>query len=186
MAGCALIACWIIFYGYWIAAAAGVKATAERQSVVANSAHRLPVIAAALLLFGQWRQFGLGHPLLPQTRTIAWTGVGITALGLALAVWARRTLGSNWSSSPTLKQGHELVQRGPYAFVRNPIYTALLLMLLGTCLFVGRARAAIALPLAIAGLWIKLKQEEALMLRQFPESYPAYRRRVKALVPFIL
>ncbi|MGH9393685.1 MAG: methyltransferase family protein, partial [Terriglobales bacterium] len=101
-------------------------------------------------------------------------------------VWARRSLGGNWSSSPTLKQGHELVQRGPYGYVRNPIYTALLLMLLGTCIFVGRARAALAIVLAVAGLWVKLKQEEALMERQFPDTYPPYRKRVKALIPYLL
>lgn len=186
MSGYALTALWIVFFVYWIAAAAAVKATAERQSAATNTAHRLPVIAAAILLLGHWRAFGLDDPLLPQTRTVAWTGVAVTALGLALAIWARRTLGSNWSSSPTLKQGHELVQRGPYAFVRNPIYSAMLLMLLGTSIFVGRTRAALALPLAVLGLWIKLKQEEALMLRRFPETYPSYRRRVKAIVPYVI
>ena len=112
--------------------------------------------------------------------------VVLCALGLLVAIWARRTLAGNWSSDVTFKQGHELVKAGPYRFVRHPIYTGLLLMCLGSALDIGRLRGWLGLVLVFVGFWIKLKQEETLMLQHFPDDYPAYRKQVKALVPFVV
>jgi protein-S-isoprenylcysteine O-methyltransferase Ste14 len=106
--------------------------------------------------------------------------------GLVVTIWARRTLAGNWSSDVTFKQGHELVRRGPYRFVRHPIYTGLLVMGLGTAVNTGRLRCWLGIVVVGIGFWIKLKQEERLMLRHFPDEYPAYRKQVKALVPFII
>jgi protein-S-isoprenylcysteine O-methyltransferase Ste14 len=77
------------------------------------------------------------------------------------------------------------VERGPYRFVRHPIYTSHLLMGLGTAIASGLLVAFAGLLLFIIGFWIKLKQEEGLLLRHFPDEYPAYKARVKALVPFV-
>jgi len=96
------------------------------------------------------------------------------------------TLGGNWSSEVALKQGHELVKTGPYRFVRHPIYTGLLLMCLGTAIVPGQLRSWLGFLLLCAGFWIKLKQEETLMLQHFPDEYPVYRRQVKVLIPFII
>ena len=84
-----------------------------------------------------------------------------------------------------LKQGHELVDRGPYRFVRHPIYSAILLMGVGTAVAFGRLGCWIGILPLFWGFWLKLRQEEALMTRQFPAEYPAYMKRVKALVPFV-
>ena len=70
--------------------------------------------------------------------------------------------------------------------MRHPIYTGLLVMCLGTALDIGKFRCWLALPLMTTAFWIKLKQEERLMLRHFPEQYPAYKKQVKALVPFVI
>ncbi len=107
---------------------------------------------------------------------------GAAALGLAIAVWARIALGRNWSGEITLKEDHELVTSGPYAAIRHPIYTALILLFLGLALYIASAGAWIGLALVILSCWIKLRQEEALMLRQFPDSYPAYMARTRRLV----
>ena len=104
-----------------------------------------------------------------------------------MTLWARWTLAGNWSSDVTFKQGHELMRTGPYRFVRHPIYTG----------FAGDGSRHGAwasgqlrcwLSIAVVGLafWIKLKQEERLMLRHFPNEYPAYQKQVKALVPFVI
>jgi protein-S-isoprenylcysteine O-methyltransferase Ste14 len=70
--------------------------------------------------------------------------------------------------------------------VRHPIYTGLLLMLLGTVIVMGRLDGYIVLVLASGALWWKLRREEAMMTKHFPDAYPAYRAHVKALIPFVL
>jgi protein-S-isoprenylcysteine O-methyltransferase Ste14 len=106
--------------------------------------------------------------------------------GLWVTIWSRRTLGGNWSSEVAFKQGHELVKTGPYRFVRHPIYTGLILMCLGTAGEVGQLHSWLGFLLLCAGFWIKLMQEETLLLRHFPDEYPTYQKQVKALVPFVI
>ncbi len=178
--------CWILFLLYWIVSARAVKRIAERQSRLSSFAHRVPLgLGYFLLLFR-----GLPHPfnlaLTPHTEPARAFGAVLCVLGLLVTLWARRTLAGNWSSDVTFKQGHELIQTGPYRFARHPIYTGLLGMSLGTAIAGGQLRSWLGLLSVGAALWIKLTQEESLMLRHFPDAYPSYRARVKALVPFIL
>ena len=86
----------------------------------------------------------------------------------------------------TIKEGHNLVTSGPYAFVRHPIYTGLLLAISGSALAIGEWRAALALALASLALWHKLRLEERWMRRQFGEAYQTYCQKVAALIPFLL
>jgi protein-S-isoprenylcysteine O-methyltransferase Ste14 len=95
--------------------------------------------------------------LISQTASSGWIGAVLCGCGLALAIWARLILGRNWSGVVTLKEDHELVQRGPYGFVRHPIYTGLQGMLLGTAIAFGRHAAFIAVSLVFVSFWIKLK-----------------------------
>ncbi|MGH9466963.1 MAG: methyltransferase family protein, partial [Terriglobales bacterium] len=179
-------ACWIIFSAYWLVSASTAKAVQQRQSRAEEWAWRGPILlAAALLIFAKNLPAADRLPAL-ATYAWGWTGVIVLVIGLAIALWARRTLGGNWGSAVSLKQGHELIQNGPYRFVRNPIYTGLILMFLGTALVVGHSSSLLAVVLAIFGYWIKLKQEEQVMQTQFPAAYAAYRARVKALIPFLL
>ena len=113
-------------------------------------------------------------------------GVAICGFGLMVTLWARRTLGGNWSNAVTLKKGHELVRTGAYRFVRHPIYTGILLICLGTAVEAGQLHGWVGFPFLCLGFWIKLKQEERLMLRHFTNEYPAYQKTVKALVPFVI
>jgi protein-S-isoprenylcysteine O-methyltransferase Ste14 len=95
-------------------------------------------------------------------------------------------LADNWSSSVTLKQGHELIQSGPYRYARHLIYTGLVLMCLATALASEELHCRLGCVFLFAGFWIKLSQEDSLLLRHFPNDYPYYRARVKALIPFVL
>jgi protein-S-isoprenylcysteine O-methyltransferase Ste14 len=106
--------------------------------------------------------------------------------GLAVALWARVILGRNWSGVVTLKEGHELVERGPYRFVRHPIYTGILTMFFATALVRGHVAGFAGVLLMFASFWIKLGREEKLMLQQFPERYAAYQHRAKRIIPFVL
>jgi len=95
-------------------------------------------------------------------------------------------LGSNWSADPSIKEGHELIERGPYRLVRHPIYSGFLLALAGTGLGSGRVMHLYIVGISLMGMCLKLRIEESLMLRQFPQAYREYMRRTKALIPFVL
>jgi len=106
--------------------------------------------------------------------------------GLIIALWGRIVLGRNWNIHPGLKENHELIERGPYAYVRHPMYSGLCLMLLGTVLWCGNTAGYLLFFASLLGVWFKLRQEEKILTRHFGESYLSYKARVKALIPFIL
>ncbi|MDQ6623225.1 MAG: isoprenylcysteine carboxylmethyltransferase family protein [Verrucomicrobiota bacterium] len=97
-----------------------------------------------------------------------WLAALLCLAGLAICLWARATLGRNWSGAITLKEEHELIERGPYRFVRHPIYTGMLAMFLATALAIGHLGGLLAVMLAFASFWIKLGEEEKLMLQPVP------------------
>lgn len=109
----------------------------------------------------------------------------ICFLGLTICVWARHTIAGNWSSNVTFKENHELIQKGPYRYVRHPIYTGVLLMLASLAPILGTLNAYLAILVFFAVYWYKLRQEEILLTQHFPKEYPEYQSRVKALIPFI-
>src|SRR6266496_6196782 len=147
----------------------------------------IPILVGGYLVFKGHR---LSDPLnlrvIPHVDALAWIGVVLCIAGLAFCIWARFTLGRNWSGVVTLKGGHELITRGPYSLVRHPIYTGLLTMFIATVIVLGHVAGIIALPLVFVSIWIKLRYEEKLMLQKFPDQYAVYQRRVKPLIPFIL
>jgi protein-S-isoprenylcysteine O-methyltransferase Ste14 len=181
-----LLGCWIIFLAYWLISALAVKRTAEPQSLLSATAHRIPVALGWFLLAYQGLPPPMNWMLMPRTDWARFIGVVVCVFGLYVTIWARRTLAGNWSSNVTFKKGHELVKTGPYRFVRHPIYTGLLVMCLGSAIEIGRLRCFPSLVVVGIGFWIKLKQEERLLLRHFPDEYPNYQKRVKALVPFVI
>jgi protein-S-isoprenylcysteine O-methyltransferase Ste14 len=179
--------CWLVFAAIWVLAALSTKRTVYRES----RAQRLRywvflVIASLLLLYGRRLPYPLDLSIIPHVAPIAWAAAVFCVIGLAFAVWARATLGRNWSGVVTLKEGHELVERGPYRFVRHPIYTGILTMFFATALARGHLSGFVGTLLMFASFWIKLRDEEKLMLQQFPERYADYRRRTKRLIPFVL
>ena len=112
-------------------------------------------------------------------------GAALTFAGVAFAISARAWIAGNWSSDVTLKRDHELIVDGPYALVRHPIYTGILLALFGTALAVGEWRALLGVAIAALAFWRKLTIEEVVMRRQFGEAYDRYAARVAALIPFV-
>ncbi len=171
---------WLLF---WLASARGNKRTATRT----GARWRLTMLAALLLVWLASWEFPkyVGQRWLPPSAAWVYIGLVLTACGLGFAVWARHVLGTNWSAMPSIKKDHELVQRGPYRVVRHPIYSGVLLAAFGSCLAEGRVWSLHVFGMAAILLILKLKEEEALMARQFPEAYFEYRRRVKALIPFL-
>ncbi len=176
------VACWVALGIVWLVARLSQKRTAERQDFW-GSVSWLPLYLLGFVLLWLGIRGPLDARILPATTAIQATGLLLTITGLVLATWARIILGRNWSATVALKEGHELIQEGPYALVRHPIYTALILMYLGTALALGTGPALLGfLPFAVS-FWIKLKAEERLMLKAFGKRYEAYKQAVKALVP---
>jgi protein-S-isoprenylcysteine O-methyltransferase Ste14 len=193
-----IVACWVIFILVILTGVRFTKRTAERSSRKSRLAYGIPLFFSVFLLINgvgnqNVNRAGIGLPfnylhisLLPDTVLVPLVGGIVVMLGLFLGLWARITLGSNWSGSVTFKEHHELIQKGPYARVRHPMYSAFLFMYLGTAMFLGTLGGFIGLPLFFLGCWIKLQQEESLMMKHFSEQYTEYRKRVKALIPFLI
>jgi protein-S-isoprenylcysteine O-methyltransferase Ste14 len=112
-------------------------------------------------------------------------GVVITALGLALAVAARRQLADNWSASVQIKQNHALIRGGLYRYMRHPIYSGILLAVLGSALAIGEIRCLLAFALILIALLIKSRHEETRLRRFFPD-YDGYAAATAALIPFLI
>ena len=191
VAGRVMQACWVILVFYWVVAAASTKATAHRMNVGWRVAYLVAVLVSMDLLM---RSQVLPHPLdngvIPRGESEDVVAMVLCVAGLVFAVWARVTLGSNWSGSVTVKVDHELVQRGLYAPVRHPISaTGPVLAMVAATATVYTAPLGICSS-ALVGLAargrVKLGHEEALMTAQFPGQYPAYAARVRRLIPFLL
>jgi protein-S-isoprenylcysteine O-methyltransferase Ste14 len=179
-------AMWIAWLIYWKAAAGNVKPTIRREPVKVRCLYTgLLVAGASLFTIVLPRRHVLWEQMWPQTELTFWLGVLLMALGFAFTAWARVTLGRNWSSTVTLKENHELIQTGPYGWVRHPIYTGLLVMFLGTAVTVGQWRGLPAIGLILVSFLIKLRLEEQWMTELFGPQYEAYRRRVAMLVPWV-
>ena len=177
---------WIILLIVWCLAALRASPAARRQPIAARLAHILPLAVCCVLLFRSTGAAGpLGRHFAPDTAFVAWTGAMITALGVAFAIAARFFLGKNWSGWVTVKKGHQLIRSGPYAVVRHPIYSGVLLGILGTAIVVGEVRGLVAMAFAALGLGLKSFQVERFMEEEFGSEYRDYKRRVKAMIPLL-
>jgi protein-S-isoprenylcysteine O-methyltransferase Ste14 len=181
-----IAALWLAWLSYWFVAARNVAPLRRQESIGSRLTHVVPlVIGAVLLATARLPPSWLNDRFLPQSEVIYWAGALMVAAGLAFMVWARRHLGRNWSGRVGLKQDHELIRTGPYGLVRHPIYSGLLLALLGTAIAFGQWRGAAAFVFIAASLWRKSRLEERYLAEIFPHDYARYRAQVQALIPSV-
>jgi protein-S-isoprenylcysteine O-methyltransferase Ste14 len=171
---------WLVFWIYWLAASAGVKAGRTRWTQFAGFRVAIILIVLLLLRLGVFRGHAVTHNPWLQV-----TGLVIFLLGLALAVWARVFLGRNWGMPMSEKADPELVTTGPYRTVCHPIYSGIILAMIGTTLAVS-LYWLIAVALLGAYFGYSAVMEERYMAGRFPDSYPPYKNSTKMLVPFIV
>jgi protein-S-isoprenylcysteine O-methyltransferase Ste14 len=186
----AVAVCWIVFWIYWIVAAVGAKTnvrTSGRQVAKRELPIRLALLVLAVVAIRVARGHGLDAGDAYARPGSYWRAGGFVVLvvGLSLAVWARRALGKNWGMPMARKQRPELVTTGPYRFVRHPIYSGLLLALVGTAIASGLIWLFVMALAAIYFIYSALS-EERIMSKKFPGAYPVYKQRTKMLIPFVL
>lgn len=179
-----LVACWAIFIIYWIYSAAGAKNAARSYGGIGLLIRLGAVVAIVLVLRTGLLPYLNVSPSGNSAIILGVIGDLCAIIGIALAVWARAHLGGNWGMPMSVKEKPELITSGPYSLLRHPIYSGVLLALLGSILIAGPWW----LVVFIAGstyFIFSATQEEKLMIKEFPEQYPAYKKRTWMLVPFI-
>jgi protein-S-isoprenylcysteine O-methyltransferase len=179
---------WMALWIVWLASALTAKRSVQRQTVASRLEQTILVTTAFFLLFDRrlWPHW-LRQRVLPEDDVaLLWIGLLLTAAGVGFAILARFWIGRNWSGIITIKEQHELIQSGPYRIVRHPIYTGLLLAYLSTAIVHGELRGFVGFVLLLLGFGLKLRMEETFMVQQFGNAYLDYKRRVKALVPFVV
>ena len=182
---------WGIWFAYWVVSARHrVRDTAQaplkRESAGGRLFYQLLMTAGFLLMFWRVRLPYVGFRLWPEIRPMLALGLAIQVLGLLFAVWARRVLGANWSARVAIGAEQFLVFGGPYRFVRHPIYSGLLLALIGSVLVIGNGQAVLGFGLIMVSILIKIRREEAALRAHFGEAYEEYVRRVPGLMPLQL
>jgi protein-S-isoprenylcysteine O-methyltransferase Ste14 len=175
---------WTVFACYWIVSARNLKRVAQKESLASRVPHILVVVVAYILLLDRRLSLGpLNRRATPPDDWLGWTGVVITCLGVVIAIWARVHIGQYWSGRITLKEDHQLIRSGPYAHVRHPIYTGLLLAATGTAIANGLLRGWLGLLIILLLHFRKARREEALLLSKFGEAYGEYRLHSGFLLP---
>jgi protein-S-isoprenylcysteine O-methyltransferase Ste14 len=177
-------ALWILFAVYWLVSAFRRKKTKQRESWGQRFRYTLPLLAAFYLQSRPEAHYGwLGARFVPASEAAGWFGVVLTAAGVAIAFWARWHLGANWSGVVTLKEGHELIRSGPYRSIRHPIYTGILLALLGTAVAMGEVRGLLAVAIAWLSFYMKARREESFLTQEFGPGFAEHQRHTGMFLP---
>jgi protein-S-isoprenylcysteine O-methyltransferase Ste14 len=175
---------WIVFLVYWLIAATKTRATQKQEPDFSRYGVMLMLLCGYFLIFAPRARVGvLKQRFLPDSPVVAIAGVTLAWVGVGLAIWARRHLAENWSTRVSIKVGHELIRTGPYARLRHPIYTGLLLTTLGTAIAVGEWRALLAVGIVLAAYSLKAKREESMLRAQFGAAFEEHSRHTGFLLP---
>jgi len=181
----AMYALWIAWFVSWHVAMLWTSRTVKRDESPAR-----PITLAAVSLgfagmLGVYRVKGIGELFLwTAPAALAWIAVAGLALSFVFMWWARIHLGRLWSGSIVTREGHRVVDSGPYALVRHPIYTGIMLAAVCTLILKGTWPAVFGFVLLTGGFFFKARAEERFLRNEFGDQYDGYARRVPMLVPF--
>ena len=182
-----VIICWIILFLYWLISAFFVKQSATKRNWKVMIIWRV-ILIILVIIFVTFDKSGstfLWVFLIHGIFSLPILGSLLTVLGLIVVIWARISLGRNWSNYTTYKKDHELITTGSYRLIRHPIYSGAILMLIGTFVYYGSL--LILLILAIATIYVgwSIIHEEKTMIKLFGEKYIHYKKKTKKLIPGI-
>lgn len=171
----------------WLFASFGVKKTVRQEDTLSRLGNTGPIWIGAFLLAAHQSWLGpLRFRIVPHDLATYSIGAALTFIGLVFAVWARWHLGRNWSGVITLKEDHALIRSGPYALVRHPIYSGLMLAIIGSAIARGDIAAALAIVAVLYAVLRRVQIEESWMSETFGPDYADYKASTPALIPFLV
>jgi protein-S-isoprenylcysteine O-methyltransferase Ste14 len=178
---------WFVWWVSWLAAAAWSDRAVKRPPRRSQIVYRLLAAGGAILLFGLYQHDIRAERFLWQSPiSFSWLTAAIVCLGLLFTWWARIHLGRLWSSSVGRKADHRVVDTGPYAIVRHPIYTGISVASFATAAMRGTALAWLGAGVMTLGWYVKARMEEEFLREELgAEAYGAYAQRVPMLVPLL-
>jgi protein-S-isoprenylcysteine O-methyltransferase Ste14 len=181
------IGIWVLFYAYWLISAMRDRSPFKRRQSRQSFLVYLIVLVVVWMLFtGSVAPGLLLERIVPDTLLSAIAGLLVTGAGLGFAIRARVHLGKFWSGSPAIRMDHKIIRSGPYRYVRNPIYSGILLGVTGTAIALGTFWAFCTIVLLLVAFILKIRVEEKFLLDEFGEEYARYRREVRSLIPFVI
>ena len=178
---------WAVWFVTWWAAALWSERSTTQPAVWRQIQYRLFIVAGVVLLFGLYDHRVAAELVLWRLPAAGlWICVAGAMAGFAFTWWARLHLGRLWSSNVARKAEHRVVDTGPYAVVRHPIYTGIILSSAATALARGTALGWLGAPTKTTGWYVQARMEERFLRQELgEEAYDAYARRVPMLVPFL-
>ena len=176
---------WIAFALVWAAGALMADRTVRGPPRAQYWPHLVVMICGVALMVNGFGAVRFLHLQLWPGITLFPLGFVLTTLGLAIAIWARIHLGRYWSAAVGSKAEHRLIESGPYARLRHPIYSGIALAVLGSAIADGAVHAMLGAAILVAAMVAKSRSEEEWLSQEFGPAYGAYRARSWALVPFI-
>lgn len=177
---------WIVCVLFWIIGAFRTRRTESKEPVESRLGVIVLLIAGYGLLFNETVKVGfLGKSFLQATLGQVSTGIILTWLGIGLALWSRWHLGAYWSGRIAIKEDHRLINTGPYARLRHPIYSGLDLAALGTAIAVDQWGCLVGVVLIAAAYWIKARREECMLVSRFGDAFEQHRQHTGFLLPKI-
>ncbi|MGB9469763.1 MAG: isoprenylcysteine carboxylmethyltransferase family protein [Candidatus Acidiferrum sp.] len=176
---------WQVLLIVWVVMWLGMKKAKKREGWAERAQHGLMVALGFWLLFGggsiHWGW--LNYRSVPNTPPLWASGLLLTAIGVAISIWARLSLGSNWSGMVTLKQDHVLIRNGLYRWIRHPIYTGILLGMVGSAMIRGHLRGWIGVTIVLAGFYFKARREERFLREEFGPGFDEHSRNTGMFLP---
>jgi protein-S-isoprenylcysteine O-methyltransferase Ste14 len=175
---------WFVWCIVWLLMAAWSKPSKRREFPWQRLEHVIPMVIGFLFIYNHSFAWGwLATRVVSENSVVAVAGLLLTAGGLLFAVWARIALGANWSGTVTIKTGHNLIRRGPYRWIRHPIYTGLLGSMIGTVMLQGEVRAFLGFALVLLALYRKAKREERFLSQEFGEGFAEHAKHTGMFLP---
>ena len=174
---------WFVAIVYWSIAAFNVKKSAPRNArwfAIRILFFVIFVVVVRSSIFTNFDAAFIAH----SSSALGFIGTVLCAGGIALAIWARVYLGENWGMPSTTKEDTELVTSGPYKYIRHPIYSGVILAMLGSA-FAGDGIWLIVFIIFTLYYIYNARIEESNMMWVFPEQYREYKKKTKMLIPFI-
>lgn len=186
---------WLLFFIVWTgsimyeAITRQVKKVEKREPMAVLLLTRLFLYIPIVLVFANvaiQAHYPFGLRFLPDTIIVLYFGVFVSMAGILFSTWGRMALGTNWSADAVLKSGQTLVSKGPYALVRNPIYSGITLGMIGSAIALGNVAGLLAVVLILVFSYLRITYEERMMKEKFGKEWDEYAEKVKRFIPWVL